>query len=183
MNEIIRKNLTNIYSDDRDFQLDAFVYLLGITEKHVDWAYEVWDEMLASFSHKNNRVRAIAAQILINLVKSDPDQRFMADFKALLAVNKDERFVTARHCLQSIWKVGLVGKDQQQLLVSGLEHRFHECAEEKNCTLIRYDIIQGMRNLYDEVGDEQIRSKALELIATEDDLKYHKKYAGLWKST
>jgi hypothetical protein len=30
--------------------------------------------------------------------------------------------------------------------------------------------------------DEKIREKALELIETEDDLKYREKYASLWKS-
>jgi hypothetical protein len=51
----------------------------------------------------------------------------------------------------------------------------------KNCTLIRYDILQSLRNVYDQVKDEKIRSKALALIETETDLKYRKKYAALWK--
>lgn len=65
--------------------------------------------------------------------------------------------------------------------MDGLERRFEECISEKNCTLIRYDILQGFQNLYDEVKDEQIKEKALELIETENDLKYRKKYASLWK--
>jgi hypothetical protein len=53
----------------------------------------------------------------------------------------------------------------------------------KNCTLIRYDILQGMRNLYGEVGDDTIRDRAQALIETEGDPKYRKKYAGLWRGT
>lgn len=56
-----------------------------------------------------------------------------------------------------------------------------ECISEKNYTLIRYDILESMRNVFDEGRDEKIRAKAMELIGTEEDLKYHKKYAGLWK--
>ena len=78
-------------------------------------------------------------------------------------------------------KVGTAGKKQQQKLMDGLEFRFKECINEKNCTLIRYDILQSLRNVYDKVKDEKIRSKALELIDTEDDLKYRKKYLTLWK--
>ena len=52
---------------------------------------------------------------------------------------------------------------------------------QKNGALIRYDILQGFRNLYAAVKDEAIKEKALELIALEDDLKYRKKYAGLWR--
>jgi hypothetical protein len=96
-------------------------------------------------------------------------------------VTKDEKFVTARHCLQSIWKVGAAGKKQQKMVVDRLAGRFRDCDTEKNCTLVRYDIIQGFRNLYEEVKDEKVREKAMELIETEGDSKYRKKYAALWK--
>ena len=69
----------------------------------------------------------------------------LKDFDALLEVTNDERFVTARHCMQSLWKVGVAGKDQQKKLVEGLTRRFKECTTEKNCTLIRYDIIEDLR--------------------------------------
>ena len=45
--------------------------------------------------------------MLANLTKSDPEKRILKDFDALLSVTKDERFVTARHTMQSIWKVAL----------------------------------------------------------------------------
>ena len=181
MDRIIRTNLDNLRSEDREIQNKAFFYILEATDKPVDWAYEVWDEMLESLSHKDNHVRAIATQVLANLARSDPENRMLNDFDALLAVTKDERFVTARHCLQAIWKVGTAGKAQQNKLVDGLEGRFNECITEKNCTLIRYDILQGLRNLYDEGKDEKVRQKALELIETEEDIKYRKKYARLWR--
>ena len=181
MNKITRTNLDNLRSEDRELQNKAFLYVLEVTNQPVDWAYEAWDKMVEDLNHKDNHVRAIAAQVLCNLAKSDPENRMREDFAALLAVTKDERFVTARHCLQAIWKVGAAGQEQQQMLVQGLAGRFEECIMEKNCTLIRYDIIQGLRNLYDEVEDEKVREKALELIESEEDLKYRKKYAGVWR--
>jgi hypothetical protein len=182
MDTTTRTNLENIRSQDRVLQNKAYSYLLEATERPVDWAYGAWDELVRGLSDKDNHVRAIASQILANLAKSDPDNRILRDFDALLAVTKDDRFVTARHCLQSIWKVGAAGEEQRKRLVDGLERRFEECITEKNCTLIRYDIIQGLRNLYDEVKDERVKEKGLELIETEADLKYRKKYASLWRS-
>ena len=181
MDKITRTNLDNLWSEDRELQNKAFFHILEETYKPVDWAYEVWDALVANLSHKDNHNRAIAAQVLCNLAKSDPKNRMLKDFDALLAVTKDERFVTARHCMQALWKVGVVGKPQQKMLVDGLEGRFKECVTEKNCTLIRYDILQSLRNVYDAVKDEKIREKALELIATEKDIKYRKKYSTLWK--
>jgi RNase P protein component len=66
-------------------------------------------------------------------------------------------------------------------LLDGLTGRFRECAAEKNCTLIRCDIIVVLRKVYDEAHDEKIRETAEELIATEKDLKYRKKYATAWR--
>jgi hypothetical protein len=162
-------------------QNKAFCTILETTSKPVGWAYEVWDEMVKNLSHRDNHNRAIAAQVLCNLAKSDPEHRILKDFDVLLSVTKDERFVTARHCMQSLWKVGAAGKGQQKKLVEGLAGRFKECITEKNCTLIRYDIIQSLRKLYDTVKDEKLREKAFELIETEEDLKYRKKYAGVWR--
>jgi hypothetical protein len=181
MDSTTRTNLDNLWSQDRELQNKAFISILEATDKPVDWAYNVWDDLVAGLSHKDNHVRAIAAQVLCNLAKSDPEKRMLKDFHAILAVTKDDRFVTARHCMQAIWKVGLAGQNQKARLVEGLAGRFEECLTEKNCTLIRYDILQSLRNLYDQVKDEEIRGKALELIETEEDLKYSKKYAGLWR--
>jgi hypothetical protein len=181
MNETIRTHLDNIRSKDKERQNAAYTYLMEATEQPIDWAYEAWDDIVAGLTDKDNRVRAIASQILCNLAKSDPEMRITADFPKLLTVTKDERFVTARHCLQALWKIGTVGPEQQQMVVAGLAQRFNECASEKNCTLIRYDISQDLRNLYDVVGDDTIKEKALALIETEEDVKYRKKYATVWR--
>jgi HEAT repeat protein len=176
-----RKHLNNLRSEERELQNQAFFYMLEATEKPVEWAYEVWDELVEGLSHKDNHVRAISAQILCNLAKSDPQNRMKENFPALMEVTKDERFVTARHCLQSIWRVGASSKKMQKIVVDALADRFKNCAAEKNCTLIRYDIIQGLRNPYNEVKDENIREQALALIDSEEDLKYRRKYATVWK--
>jgi hypothetical protein len=182
MDENTRTNLDKLYSEDKEVQNTAFFAILEATNQPVDWAYDVWDAMLADLRYKDNHRRAIAAQVLCNLAKSDPAKRMLKDLDALLAVTKDERFVTARHCMQALWKVGVAGKEQQRKVMDGLERRFNECSTEKNCTLIRYDIMQSMRNIYDEVHDDTIKQKALALIETETDAKYRKKYASVWKA-
>ena len=180
MDKTVRTNLDNIRSTDGQLQNKAYMSLMQKTEKPVDWAYEAWDELIEGLTHKDNHVRAICGQLLGNLGKSDPKGRMFKDFDKLLNVTRDEKFVTARHTLQSMWKIGIETK-MRKTVVEGLAERFKNCAPEKNCRLIRYDIIQDLRNLYDEVKDEKIKQKALALIETEDDLKYKKKYAGVWK--
>ena len=180
MDSSTRQNLEHLRSADRALQNTAFFTVIAATEQPVAWAYEVWDDLVAMLRARDNHQRAIAAQVLCNLAKSDPEGRMLRDFAALLTVTRDERFVTARHCLQALGKVGVVGKQQQQQLVDSLIARFHECSSEKNSTLIRYDIIDDLRKLYDVVQDETIREVALELIAAEEDPRYRKKYGTLW---
>ena len=181
MDKTTQTQLNNLWTDDRDRQNQAYYYILEATDKLVDWAYEAWDVIIANLSHQDNHNRAIAAQILSNLAKSDPENRILKDFDKLLTVTKDERFVTARHCLQSLWKVGVAGNKQKKIYMEGLERRFKECVTEKNRTLIRYDMIQRLRNVYEAIKAEKVKERALELIEMEEDPKYRKKYAGLWK--
>ena len=181
MEKTIRTHLDNIRSEDGQLQNKAYYALMERTEKPVDWAYEAWDELIEGLTHKDNHVRAISVQLLANLAKSDAKGRMLKDFDKLLNVTKDEKFVTARHCLQSIWKVGLAGKNAQMMVVKGLEKRYQESVKEKNGTLIRYDILVSLRNLYDATTSSEIKEKALDLIELETDLKYKKKYASVWK--
>jgi hypothetical protein len=181
MDKTIRAHVDDIFSHDGQIQFKAYDYLMKETEQPVDWAYEVWDEIVNGLTHKDNHVRAICGQLLGNLGKSDPKGRIFKDFDKLLAVTKDEKFVTARHTLQNIWKVGLGGKNAQILVVKGLEKRYKECIKEKNGVLICYDIIVCLRNLYDATTSSEIKEKALELIELEKDMKHKKKYATVWK--
>jgi len=181
MKDEMEAALGDLNSPEHSRQNRAFTELMAATAATVSWSYLIWDDLLGILKTGDNRQRAIAAQVLCNLAKSDPENRMVQDVKALVAVTKDERFVTARHCLQSLWKVGVAGEAQRKKLVAGLVKRFAECSEEKNCTLIRYDILECLRQVYDVVLDEKLRATAEELMATETDLKYRKKYATLWR--
>lgn len=54
MNKTTRTNLQNIYSTDRVVQNKAYLDVLKVTEKPVDWAYEVWADLLAALRHPDN---------------------------------------------------------------------------------------------------------------------------------
>lgn len=182
MDTTIQDQFAAIRSGDRGVQGTAFTALMAATEQPVDWAYEAWDDLKAALSHRDNRLRSIASQLLCNLAKSDPKGRILKDLDALIDVTRDDKFVTARHCLLALWKIGLGGAKQRKAVVNALAGRFADCAAEKNCTLIRYDLVQGLRKLYDHTRDDTIRTMALALIETEPDLKYRRKYAAEWRS-
>ncbi len=177
----IRQHLETIHSGEREAQGEAFRALLEAAGRPpVAWTYEAWDVLVRALGAKDNRLRSIAAQLLCALAASDPEERILRDFDALLEVTRDRKFVTARHALQALWQAGAAGKKQRQVLLQGLSRRFKECAAEKNTTLIRYDIAVCLRRLYDAVPDDAVRATAVALIETEPDPTYRKKYATVW---
>ena len=181
MDATTKQHISNLYIKDATVRYASFQYLIGRTKEAVDWAYEIWDDLLALTKKGDNHQRTIAVQLLCNLAKSDPENRMQKDLDTLMIVTKDEKFVTARHSLMGLWKVAIVNKQLQQLVIDRLEKRYKACIKEKNCTLIRFDIITVLRKIYDEVPDEKIKDAALSWIAKEDDEKYRKKYTGVWK--
>jgi hypothetical protein len=42
MDKTIRTQIDNIRSENGEAQNKAFTYILNLTDKPVDWAYEVW---------------------------------------------------------------------------------------------------------------------------------------------
>lgn len=181
MDETIGQLFLDSKSADKEVNYQAYQQILVLTEEKVDWTYEVWNQLLEDLSHPSNHQRSRAAQYLANLAKSDPENRILLDFPLLWQVTKDEKFVTARHTLQAIWKVALAGPGQKNMVLNHLTERFNSCEEEKNFTLIRSDILQGMRQLWDETHDEQIKQAAMDLIEKVEDPKYKKKYRVIWK--
>lgn len=182
MDEKIKRAFEDSKAKDKEVNYMAYQTILEATDGQVDWAYEVWDQQVADLTNKDNHQRSRAAQYLANLAAySDPEKRILQDFSKLWQVTYDEKFVTARHCLQSIWKVGLAGPEQLELLLAHMTDRFQNGTAEKNYTLIRSDILQGMRNLYDLLEEEEIRQRALALVDGVEEEKYRKKYAKIWK--
>lgn len=57
--------------------------------------------------------------------------------------------------------------DQLLEWITDRDNHRRSCSDEKNYTLIRYD-------------DEEIKQTALQLIESEENIKYRKKYATTW---
>jgi hypothetical protein len=164
-------------------QHEAFLAISNATEQQVDWAYEVWDRFVRHMTDPKNRQRGVAAKILCNLAKSDPEHRIVHDFPQLMEVTCDKRIMTARKALQSIWRIGLEGDQELIMLLKAYEKRFKECSSEKNAALIRGDILRGMKSLHDVHEDSRVERLAKRLIQLESDRKQRKRFLLLWRKS
>lgn len=179
--DTIRTDLDLVFADERPSQSEAFTRLMATTEADVPWAGLVWDELAAGLASRSNRIRAIAGQLLCRLAVSAPDLA-RRDIDLILAVTYDERFVTARHVIQSLWRIGLANEDLRAVLLARLEDRFHLAAAEKNRTLLRYDLLVGLKQLSEATNAPAIPPLARKLVAIEPNEAYRKKYRTVWKA-
>lgn len=70
----------DVESTDKTKQYEAFISIMEVTKKEVDWAYEVWDILIAHLTHSDAHKRARAAQFLSHLAISDSEGRMLDDF-------------------------------------------------------------------------------------------------------
>lgn len=169
----------DLASQDDKRRYRALQAILQMTDTPVEWAYEAWDSLAARLTDENSYQRSIGAMVLCNLAKSDPKRRMRKTAKDLLPLMRDEKFVTARQCIQSIWKLAAGDGELKAPVVSQLEKRFKEAEKEKHHNLIRQDVIQSLGKVSAATADPAIMQRARKLIESEKEEKYRKKYAAL----
>ncbi len=179
MDQNVRECIDNLGSPDDTVRLEALQTVLRLTEDEVDWVYDVWDGLVEKLNSENSYQRSIGIMTLCNLAKSDRENRLRDVLERLLAHTTDEKFITTRQCLQNIWKVAATGGSVREEVLGHLEKRFRGCAAEKHYNLIRQDIIQSMRCLYEEERDDALLAKARMLASEEPLEKYRKKLIAL----
>jgi hypothetical protein len=147
----------------------------------VPWANAVGSEFIALPGHRNNHVRSIAGQMLSNLARSADLDTTLRDLPKVVAATRDPMFVTGRHILQAIWKFALDFEVTKNALLTAFTQRLENCIGEKNSSLIRHDIVVGLRLLYNHSANAGAMKTASQLIALEGDAKYRKKCASVWR--
>jgi hypothetical protein len=176
-----RPEISSAYTSLQDAVLGGQGCLRNDLPRSVPWADAAWGEFLGLLEHQNNHVRSIAGQMLSNLAQSVDRNVALRDLPKVVAATRDPMFVTARHILQAIWKYALGLEDRRKALLTELTRRFEDSSAEKNSTLVRFDIVTGLRKLYARSGDPAVMQTARHLISLEDDAKYRKKYAAVWR--
>ena len=126
----VDSHIQNILSKRKEASYDSFISLLDETKKKVSWSYRHWDVLENLLVKGDDHQRSVAAQLLANLAKSDPDQRMVNTLPKLIEETKDQRFVSAHHTIQCLWKIGIINKQLEQLLLDGLFGRYYDSEKE-----------------------------------------------------
>lgn len=179
MESFVRDQLNNLYNPDTVLQQKALAFILELTEEPVDWAAEVWEEMISMLKSYDSNERSMAAQILANLAKNVP-ARMLKDFDHLKALTIDTNLSTAVTAIGSFWKIGIINAELRDKVVELLSNSFKTSEYEKDHALKRYGIIECFRRIYNEVKDDALRNKSLTLVALDPDRPNRIKYGSVW---
>lgn len=180
MDAKMKELFQQLKSDDRELQMTALEEIMLELHEEVNWAYEVWDELREWMKEEDPDKRSAGAQLLAGLAISDPQDRILEDFSLLWEITYEQKLIAARQALQSVWRVGLGGEEQLSLVLHHMTERF-ALTDETNYELIRYDIITGLRLLYDFTEEEVVKETAEQLIEMEEEESYKKKYRKAWR--
>ena len=168
--------ITDISSKEKNKQNYAYIELLAQCGNKVDWAQMYWGTLVEYLESNDNRLRSIACQLLCNLSQSVNGETIVRDFDKITALTYDERFVTLRHSLLSIYKIAFKNDEMFTKVIEYYKKRFMDAEEHKNCTLIRSDIVETLQKLHDYNRDGNVKKTVKEMIEKEKDVKYKKKY-------
>ena len=140
--EIIDILLLKIQEND----YDAFIAFLEMTKQKVPWAAQYWPIFVEQLASKNDHERSRAAQMLCHLAMSMDAASIQTVLDPLWQIAFDKKFVVSRHLIQTFWRVAL-HEDFPTPVVARYTEYFKSCEQQKNYTLIRYDIVAALRKL------------------------------------
>lgn len=81
MESQVQRYFEDLESTDKEIQYEAFKNIKTLTEKEVEWAYEIWDQLLQDLKNRDNHKRSRAAQFLSHLAISDPEKECLMTFQ------------------------------------------------------------------------------------------------------
>jgi len=177
----VREAIERLASGDRASHGEDYQVLMKSVEQSKGWADRAWQQIRPLLEHSDNRVRSIAGQALCGLAANASRKLVAQDTAAVIAVTRDERFVTARHVLLATWKLGLVDAKNRMRLLALLSERFEGSFKEKSGALVRTDIVAILRRLSDATGDAAVRSGAELLITTDRAPGRRQKLEQAWR--
>ncbi len=163
MNEVVNELIERLAVEDNKIRKEALDKIIELTEEEVDWIYDYWDLFVKKLYSENSYQRTIGMFILSNLAKSDSENRFEGILDEYLMITEDEKFITSRQTLQTVWKVAVVKENCKTKIIKHLTRMFTENRHlVKHANLIRKDVVESLCRIY-ETDIDLLDSNYLEI--------------------
>jgi hypothetical protein len=118
--------------------------------------YQYWDDFSTLLNHPNSYHRDFALVLLANLTRVDTENKFSRLFSEYFNHLNDEKFMTARKCIQNTAKIleskGELTRDIINILLD-VDNRCDFPLKQK--VLLKSDVIELFINFYRQINDKK----------------------------
>lgn len=118
--------------------------------------YQYWEDFAVLLDHPNSYHRDFALIILANLTPADKENKFLNLFNRYFSHINDEKFMTARKCIQNTAKIleskGELTGDIIDILLD-VDNRCDFPLKQK--ALLKSDVIELFINFYRQINDKE----------------------------
>lgn len=174
------KLFIELESKNDKIRFPAFKKIHEMTNKKVKWIYDKWFVLIEKTNSENSFQRSIGLTLLANLAKSDTENRFEKIIDDYLKHFDDEKFITARLCIQNVWKIAVANKKLLKKIIGNLESSYSENSHlNTHANLIKQDIIGSLAKI-SVLGKNKNAAELIEsFIENENDIKFQKALRGV----
>ena len=142
---------------DDDIRYATFLLLQMLSQKD-DRVYKHWDTFVGKLSQENSYQRSLGIMLIAENIIWDKDEQFAKICSAYLEHCDDEKFVTARQCIQGLNKIISQTNRYRKEIIDRLVGLDFEKRKDTQKGLLLLDTVEVLGKLYQEEKDEKIEA-------------------------
>lgn len=143
----------------------CFEVVSQASQQHPELFYRYWHDIVPLLSHKNSYHRDFALTLLANLTAVDNGALFSDLYRDYFAHIHDQKFMTARCCIQNAAKVIAntpALRDEITTLLVDLDSPCTYTAKQR--ALLRFDVLLVLEGVFGEVSPKK---RAIDFVTSE----------------
>lgn len=158
LTERIRDEIVKLMISHADIMVyyHCFKVVSQASQEHPELFYRYWHDIAPLLSHKNSYHRDFALGILANLTAADNGHLFSELYRDYFAHIHDQKFMTARCCIQNAAKVienTPALREEITTLLIGLDNRCRYTAKQQ--ALLKYDVLVVLEGVFGDVSQQE----------------------------
>jgi len=154
----MRIKLVNLMLNHQKIRIyyNSYYIISRACELKPDLFYEHWDDFESLLNHPNSYHRDFALKLLATLVAVDDENRFSTVFNDYFSHINDEKFMTARKCIENTAKILSSKKEFTDDIIRILLDVDHiSDYPEKQKALLKSGVIQLFDDFYEQIDDKK----------------------------
>jgi hypothetical protein len=151
LEESVRDEIVRLMVTQADIMVyyHCFYVVSQASQARPDLFYAYWPAIAPLLNHENSYHRDFALTILANLTAVDKDHLFLAVYEGYFAALHDEKFMTARCCVQNAVKVAQnLPELRDPILAQLLDLEAHCRYPANQKALLKYEVLVFLEAVY-----------------------------------